>query len=160
MSLWRKMRCRKSCAPMIKRILLVSLWTASLSVGAGLVTLLLCAAYTRATLPGAAPDKHQYQIMENIWMYAFAVAQPIALLLGLFGVLPGTRLKPNYVRPSGGTMWCYRVSASVALVAVLISVFWDSKVWDALGIACLVFALCVAVVERYTRSRQNHHRPS
>jgi hypothetical protein len=139
----------------IKKILLVGLWTVALSLCSSLIAVVLCVAFSRAVFHGAAVTEHVRRNMESIWTYAPQIAAPIALLAGIFGLLPGTRLQRNAPSPSEWARWCYRFSVMVVLFAMVVSMRWDSTLWNVLGTTPIIFALGVALIDKYTQK----HRP-
>ena len=78
---------------MIKRISFVILWTGILPVCATLLAALLAVVYSKAIifLTGAWPSDAARERMATIWTYAGMMTVPIAFILGVLGVLPGTR---------------------------------------------------------------------
>ena len=84
---------------MIKKVLLVGLWTGALAFGVFFIVAFLGIAYLRIKLHGATPSERDHQIFSNISIYASQITPPIALLLGVFGLLPGTRLSANSPSP-------------------------------------------------------------
>jgi hypothetical protein len=144
---------------MIKKILLVSLWTAALTLCVPFIAALIFIAYLRVTLHGAAPSEHQHQSFVTILTFLTQITVPIALLIGVFGFLPGTRLKTTSPSPSKWAKWCYRFCVAVALFAMLVSLCWDSTIWDVLGTTPMIFALGVALIDKYTQKRSIQQAP-
>jgi L-asparagine transporter-like permease len=135
---------------MIKKILFVSLWAAGLPFVTTFIVILLCAAYLRMTLHGAIPSEHVHQTILAISTYTSQFTFPIALLLGVFGWLPGTRLRANSSSPSEWAKWCYRLCVAVALFTLVVSIFFPDTVWDVLSITSAVVALGVALIDKYS----------
>jgi hypothetical protein len=141
---------------MIRKILFVTLWTAALSICVTFIVVLLSAAYLRVTLHGARPSEQSHQFMVALWTYTPQITIPLALLAGVFGWLPGTRLQATSSSPSEWARWCYRLCAAVALFSLVISIWWDRKVWNVLGIVPMFFALGTALIDK--RARNNTRR--
>lgn len=135
---------------MIKKILLVTLWTVTLPVCASFIVILVCIAYLKVTLHGANPGEQTRDTVETIWTYAFQITQLVAMLLGVFGRLPGTRLRPNSPSPSRSARWCYRVAVAALLVDWVISIFSHAAIWDGFAIMLLICILAIALVDKYT----------
>jgi hypothetical protein len=138
---------------MIKKILMVGLWTAVLTFCSLFITVLLCVAYLRVTLHGARPSEHTHETMVTLWTSVPGIVAPIALSIGVFGFLPGTRRPANSPNPSEWTKWIYRLCVAVALFAMPVSFFWDNIVSDVLATAAPLFALGVALIDKYARKQ-------
>jgi len=134
---------------MIKKILLTILWTVALTFGAVFGAVFLCVTYLKMTLQSARPDEHTHDIVISIWTYTSQIAPPIAFLLGVFGWLPGTRLRANSPVPSPWAKWCYHIGFAAFFLDSVISIFCHGSAWDILAIVLLVFLLGVAVIDKY-----------
>jgi len=145
---------------MIKKILLVALWTVVLPFCASIIVMLVCVAYLKVTLHGARPSEQTHETVVNLWTFTSQVAQPLVLLLGVFGWLPGTRLRTNAPSPSRWAKWCYYVGVTALFLASVISIFGHGHLWDILAIALLVFLLGVALIDKYAGHTKTAATPS
>jgi hypothetical protein len=79
---------------MLKKIIFVILWTAILPVCTTVGTAFLAGLYSWGIIfiTGSRPSDVARHMMANIWTYSGMIMTPVALLLGVLGMLPGTRL--------------------------------------------------------------------
>ena len=80
-----------------KKIAFVILWTVVLPISATALAALLAVAYSKAVIfiTGAWPSEAAKHTMATIWTYSGMIMVPVAFLLGVLGLLPGTRLRPR-----------------------------------------------------------------
>ena len=79
----------------MKKIAFVILWTTVLPLCATLAVAFLAAlcSWGIILITGSRPSDTTRHIMGETWTYSGLVMIPVALILGVLGVLPGTRLK-------------------------------------------------------------------
>ena len=137
---------------MLKKLFFTCLWVVVLSLLAGVTTVGVFIVSTHGN-SDPRPYAERRQAVGHLGRTVSLAAMPVALLLCVFGVLPGTRLKEAQRATSKPLKWIYRGATVAALCGMLFSLSGFDDFGDILTLVALGIAITAAGFEAYMRRK-------